>query len=88
MRTICALMLLVASAAAQDAGKLDFTFQEWSGANSVNITTMATVSDGGEVKIDWALVEKVAADNNRLDHATNMARLMLAIRDKTYKELR
>ncbi len=50
---------------------------------------MATVSEGGEVKIDWEQTEKIAADPAaRNMQVAAIARLMIAIRDGTWKPVK
>lgn len=51
---------------------------------------MATVSDSGEVRIDWARVEAVAAAPEDAWHDTisrRIAQMLLAVRDGTYQPL-
>lgn len=48
--------------------------------------TLAMISKDGLVEIDWTAVEKVAAETSPPD-LVGYARLMLAIRDGTWKPL-
>lgn len=68
-------------------GPLQFQFHIWSGSQALSITTMATVDAAGNVAINWPLVEKAVKENNPAEQMTFYARLFLAIRDKTYKDL-
>lgn len=47
---------------------------------------MASISESGEVKIDWKAVEEALDGSNR--QLKTYAQLMLAIRDNTWKELK
>lgn len=52
-------------------------------------TTIATVSVDGEVKIDWSAVDKCMAVTKACDVYTLVyARLLTAVRDKTWKPLK
>lgn len=51
---------------------------------------MATVSDSGEVRIDWAKVEAIAAAPEDAWHdgvSKRIAQMLLAVRDGTYQPL-
>jgi hypothetical protein len=51
---------------------------------------MATVSDSGEVRIDWTRVEAVAAAPEDAWHdgvSKRIAQMLLAVRDGTYQPL-
>lgn len=50
-----------------------------------NAPAMATISDKGDVAIDWQRVEQEAAGNDRLLKA--VAQALIAVRDGTYKPL-
>lgn len=46
---------------------------------------MATISDKGEVAIDWKRVEEAAAGHD--GYLRPIAQALIAVRDKTYKTL-
>jgi hypothetical protein len=73
----------------------DANAQLWPSTSSPDTSTItitneppiATVSQDGEVMIDWQRVEAVASDPNYWNkELLGYARLMIAIRDGTYKK--
>lgn len=46
---------------------------------------MATISNAGEVAIDWARVEQEAAGSDK--YLRPIAQALIAVRDKTYRPL-
>lgn len=59
----------------------NFRFSEWSTASQM----LAMMDVAGNVSINWNVVEQAAKEPNNPSHF--YARLFLAIRDKTYKDL-
>src|SRR5580704_16876224 len=95
MRSIAILFLLGCTAMAAETlpGQIPSTLGEYATSDQLmmaaklfNPPPMAAISRDGEVTINWVQVEKTAADE-KSDPAGNRAyaRLMLAIRDGTWK---
>lgn len=54
---------------------------------STNVGTIATISAAGDVAINWRGVEATAADTSRNDVSRSIAIALIAVRDKTYREI-
>lgn len=88
MRIISAaiwLIVLQGLAAAQDAPRSVNT--EKIRQPSPEVTALYSVGDGGQVRIDWEVVETLAA--TKADRTLSpIAQVMLAIRDQNWKPMR
>jgi hypothetical protein len=51
----------------------------------MNTKAMATISNNGDVAIDWKRVEEEATGSDR--YLRPVAQALIAVRDKTYKQL-
>jgi hypothetical protein len=93
MIRIALFLAFVSSAAmAQDVPRLSngtpaYISINRSGPFVVNIPPSATVGADGEVKINWERVERAMRSDKTDPMTLAYSRLMLSIRDKTYKPL-